>query len=62
VVVVRVESSGSLEIASRSQALAKAREELRKHIPPGRDLVEELIRDRRKEAEADAGDAGASRS
>jgi AbrB family looped-hinge helix DNA binding protein len=49
-VVVKVESSGEIGIISRSQALAKAREDLRKHIPPGRDLVEELIQDRRREA------------
>jgi len=50
-VVVKVDDSGALEITSRSQALAKAREEVRKYIPAGRDLVEELIRDRRAEAE-----------
>jgi AbrB family looped-hinge helix DNA binding protein len=59
-VVVRVEeSSGAIEIVSRSQALAKARKDLRKLIPPGRDLVEELIRDRRREVETD--DAAAAR-
>jgi AbrB family looped-hinge helix DNA binding protein len=52
-VVVKVESSGEIGIISRSQALAKARKDLRKFVPPGRDLVEELIQDRRKEAETD---------
>jgi AbrB family looped-hinge helix DNA binding protein len=49
-VVVKVESSGAIGIVSRSQALAQARKELRKHIPAGRDLVEELIQDRQREA------------
>jgi AbrB family looped-hinge helix DNA binding protein len=49
-VVVKVEPSGAIGIVSRSQALAQARKELRKHIPPGRDLVEELIHDRQREA------------
>jgi AbrB family looped-hinge helix DNA binding protein len=52
-VLVKVEDSGTLEIASRSQALAKARDEIRKYIPAGRDLADELIRDRRAEAERD---------
>jgi AbrB family looped-hinge helix DNA binding protein len=49
-VVVKVETSGALKITSRSQALAKVRKEIRNYIPPGRDLAEELIRDRRKKA------------
>jgi AbrB family looped-hinge helix DNA binding protein len=53
IVVMKVESTGTIGIVSRSQALARARQELRKHVPPGRDLVEELIQDRRKEAEAE---------
>ena len=36
---------------SRSQALSKVREEIRKYIPAGGDLAEELIRDRRAEVE-----------
>jgi len=31
--------------------LAKARQEIRKYIPAGQDLAEELIRDRRAEVE-----------
>ena len=50
-VVVKVEPSGALEITSRSQSLSKVREEIRKYIPAGRDLAEELIRDRRAEVE-----------
>jgi len=55
-----VEESGALRITSRSQALAGVRERIRKYIPAGRDLVEELIQDRRAEAESD--DREASRS
>ena len=50
-VLVKVEDSGALQVTSRSQALAKVREEIRKYIPAGRDLAEELIRDRRAEVE-----------
>src|ERR1035437_6465284 len=60
-VVVKVEPSGALEITSRSQALAKVREEIRKYIPAGRDLVEELIRDRRAEVEREDPEAPRSR-
>lgn len=49
-VVMKVEPSGTIEIVSRSQALAKARKDLRKLVPAGRDLVQELIDDRRREA------------
>ena len=50
-VLVKVEESGTLQVTSRAQALAKVREEIRKYIPAGQDLAEELIRDRRAEAE-----------
>jgi AbrB family looped-hinge helix DNA binding protein len=50
-VLVKVEESGALQVTSRSQALAKVREEIRKYIPAGQDLAEELIRDRRAEVE-----------
>jgi len=50
-VIVKVEKSGSIRITSRSQALVKAREEIRKYIPADRDLVAELIQDRRAEAQ-----------
>jgi AbrB family looped-hinge helix DNA binding protein len=49
-VMVKVESSGALEITSRAQALAKVRGGIRQYIPAGRDLVAELIQDRRAEA------------
>ena len=50
-VLVKVEESGALHIASRSQSLAKVREEIRKYIPAHSDLVKELIQDRRQEVE-----------
>ena len=59
-VLVKVEESGALQVTSRSQALAKVRAEIRKYIPTGRDLAEELIRDRRAEVERE--DEEASRS
>ena len=48
-VLVTVEESGALQVTSRSQALTKIRQEIRKYIPAGQDLAEELIRDRRAE-------------
>jgi AbrB family looped-hinge helix DNA binding protein len=48
-VVVTVEESGAVHVTSRSQVLAQAREEIRKYIPAGRDLADELIQDRRAE-------------
>jgi AbrB family looped-hinge helix DNA binding protein len=59
-VLVKVEASGALQVTSRSQALTKVREEIRKYIPVGQDLAEELIRDRRAEVERE--DEGNSRS
>jgi AbrB family looped-hinge helix DNA binding protein len=52
-VLVKVEDSGALQVTSRSQALAKVREEIRKYIPAGQDLAGELIRDRRAEVRED---------
>ena len=48
-VLVKVEDSGALQVTSRSQALTRIRREIRKYIPAGQDLAEELIRDRRAE-------------
>ena len=50
-VLVKVEEPGALQVTSRSQALARVREEIRKYIPGGQDLAGELIRDRRVEVE-----------
>ncbi|MGP8245746.1 MAG: AbrB/MazE/SpoVT family DNA-binding domain-containing protein [Bryobacteraceae bacterium] len=59
-VIVKLDESGALQVTSRSQALADVRQEIRKYIPAGRDLVEELIADRRAEAERE--DQKATRS
>jgi hypothetical protein len=37
-------------LEGRTQALARAREEIRQYIPAGRDMVAELIEDRRADA------------
>ena len=57
-VLLKVEESGTLQVTSRSQALAKVREEIRKYIPAGQDLAGELIRDRRAEVEREDEEAG----
>jgi AbrB family looped-hinge helix DNA binding protein len=59
-VLVKVEESGALQVTSRSQALAKVREEIRKYIPAGQDLAGELIRDRRAEVEREDEEASHS--
>lgn len=59
-VLVKVEESGALQVTSRSQALAKVREEIRKYIPAGQDLAGELIRDRRAEVEREREEASHS--
>lgn len=46
--LVRVDETG-LEISTREQALARARGRLRRYIPDGRNLSEELLRERREE-------------
>ena len=59
-VLVKVEESGTLQVTSRSQALSKVREEIRRYIPAGQDLAEELIRDRRAEVEREEEEASGS--
>jgi AbrB family looped-hinge helix DNA binding protein len=59
-VLVKVEDSGALQVTTRSQVLAKVRQEIRKYIPAGRDLAEELIRDRRAEVERENEEASRS--
>ena len=59
-VLVKVEESGALHVTSRSQALTKVRQEIRKYIPAGQDLAEELIRDRRAEVAREDGAAARS--
>ena len=50
-VIVKVGEPDALRVTSRSQVLAKVRREIGKYIPAGRDLIGELIRDRRAEAQ-----------
>ena len=59
-VLVKVEEPGALQVTSRSHALAKVREEIRKYIPAGQDLAGELIRDRRAEVEREDEEASHS--
>jgi AbrB family looped-hinge helix DNA binding protein len=59
-VLVKVEESGALQVTSRSQALAKVRDEIRKYIPAGQDLAGELIRDRRAEVQREDEEASHS--
>lgn len=49
--IVRVEESGRLQVTSRAQALARVQSELRKYIRRDRALADELIAERRAEAE-----------
>ena len=48
-VIVKVDDSGALQVTSRSLVLAKVRDQIRKYIPAGQNLADELIRDRRAE-------------
>ncbi len=47
---MRVDETG-IQIGTREQALIRARQELRRYIPGNRSLSEELIQERRVEAE-----------
>ncbi len=49
-VVVRLDSD-EIRIVSSKHAIRRAQTLIRKHIPAGRRLVDELIRDRRAESE-----------
>ena len=59
-VLVKVDGSGALQVTTRSQSLAKVREEIRKYIPASQDLADELIRDRRAAVEREDGEAALS--
>lgn len=50
-VILRLAEDGTLEILTPAQAVAQARAILRRHVPAGRMLSDELIADRRAEAE-----------
>ena len=49
-VIMHLRDDGRVEIATRDQALAWVRAEVRKYIPAGVSLSDELIADRRAEA------------
>jgi len=49
-VLLRVDETG-IHMGTREQALARIRKELRRYIPEGRLLSEELIEERRAEVE-----------
>lgn len=42
-----------LQVLSQKQAIQEIQDELRRRIPPGRSIVDELIRDRREEVRRD---------
>ena len=44
---------GEIRIVSRRQAISKVQELVRRYVPEGRSLSEELIQERRKEARND---------
>jgi AbrB family looped-hinge helix DNA binding protein len=48
-IVVKVNEKGGLDVESRSQALARVQSKLRKYIPEGTLVSDELIADRRAE-------------
>jgi AbrB family looped-hinge helix DNA binding protein len=48
-VILRVDEDG-IQVRTREQALARIRKRLRRYIPEGRLLSEELIQERRAEA------------
>lgn len=48
-VVLRLDETG-LHLQSRQQAIAHAQSLVRRHVPQERDLVDELVRDRRRES------------
>jgi len=48
--ILRVDETG-IQMGTREQALARIHERLRRYIPEGRILSEELIQERRAEAE-----------
>jgi len=47
-------AQGALFLETRDQGIARAQALVRKHIPKGRRLSDELIRERRKEAAREA--------
>jgi len=60
-VIVKVDEAGALQVESRLQAVARVQSKLRKYIPEGRLLSEELIADRRIEAARESKKPGAAK-
>lgn len=52
--LVAVDDSGALFLETRDQGIARARALVRKYVPRGRRLSDELVRDRRREAAREA--------
>ena len=52
-----VKGNGEIHLLSRLSAIRRAQELVRKYVPEGVDLVDELIADRRREAEKEGWDA-----
>lgn len=48
----------SIHVSTPKEALRRLQELVRKHVPEGVSLVDELIRDRREEAAREEADAG----
>ena len=53
--ILRLEN-GELRLLTLDRAIAQAQEAVRKYVPAGRSLVDELIAERRAEAARDEGD------
>ena len=53
--ILRLEN-GELRLLTLDRAIAQAQEAVRKYVPAGRSLVDELIAERRAEAAQEAGD------
>lgn len=49
-VLLNVDDAGVINVTTRKQALDRIRAEIRKHIPAGVSLADELLADRRREA------------
>ena len=48
---LEIDKDDSLRISTRNQALRRAQQLFRKHVPEGVSVVDEFIADRRKEAD-----------
>lgn len=55
-VILRLEG-GELRVLTRAQAIRRAQETVRRYVPAGRPLVDELLEERRREAAEEGGGA-----